>query len=151
MEELVAFVLKYWLEVLLSGIAAGGAYFIKRYIALTNEDRAKDRKEFQNQIHDDMTKTVEKVLTVSKEDDKVLQEEIDTLTTEVDSLRLGILSLQGRNFKDECRNLLQEGHVITIDEFEQLEEEHDVYNQLGGNHKGDQLFTLVAAKMEHNV
>lgn len=55
-------------------------------------------------------------------------------------LKEGILSLQGREFRDYCRELLKEDHIITTFEYETLVHEHQTYNSLGGNHRGDALF-----------
>jgi hypothetical protein len=61
-------------------------------------------------------------------------------------LKGGILSIQGRGFKDDCRKLLEDGHVITLNEFEALDAEHNIYKSLGGNSHGDALFDLVKVK-----
>lgn len=84
----------------------------------------------------------------SKEDDKILQDQITGVSKEMKSLKAGILSIQGREFKANCRRLLDENHEITLDEWEELDSDHEVYNGLGGNHKGDQLYELVKKKAE---
>lgn len=63
----------------------------------------------------------------------------------------GILSIQRRTFKQECRELLREGHEITLAEFEALQEEHNIYHSLGGNHDGDALFEMVKTKASNNL
>jgi hypothetical protein len=47
--------------------------------------------------------------------------------------------------------LLEEGHEITIEEFKDLDKDHDVYNALGGNHNGDHLYDLVKKKVENKL
>ena len=57
-----------------------------------------------------------------------------------------MLSVQGKQFKDECHLLLNDSHHITLDEYQNISNEHKVYNSLGGNHEGDELFRLVGVK-----
>lgn len=44
--------------------------------------------------------------------------------------------------------LLKEDHVITLQEFENITNEHRIYNTLKGNHEGDSLYSLVKVKYE---
>lgn len=66
-------------------------------------------------------------------------------------IKQGLLSLQGRDFREECYRLLKENHVITLEEYEQVESDHAAYNALGGNHNGDHLYELVKHKVEGNL
>lgn len=95
----------------------------------------------------------ENIITVMDERDKRLQAEDERLHNEIDGLKDdfkiikgGILSIQGRDFKADCRVLLQPEHIISLNEFEAIIEAHEVYKSLGGNHEGDALFTLVEQK-----
>jgi len=47
--------------------------------------------------------------------------------------------------------LLKPDHVINYKEYEQLVADHVVYNQLGGNHEGDALFSMVEAKYKNTI
>ena len=58
----------------------------------------------------------------------------------------GVLSIQGKDFKSDCRRLLNEEHRITTEEFEELEDEYEVYTGLGGNGRGAALFDAVKTK-----
>ena len=87
----------------------------------------------------------------SKADDEVLQKQISNLSNEMKSLKKGLLSIQGKEFKANCRKLLEDGHEITLDEWEEIDADHEAYNGLGGNHKGDQLYGLVKKKEEKNI
>lgn len=84
----------------------------------------------------------------SKSDDAVLEKEISALEKNITALTAGVLSMQGKEFRNNCRKLLAEDHVITLDEWEELDKDHTAYNGLGGNHKGDHLFSLVKKKVE---
>ena len=85
----------------------------------------------------------------SKEDDAVLQGQITQMSNELDALRAGMLSMQGKEFRSECKKLLAEDHEITLEEYQQCIEDHDAYNGLKGNHNGDSLFALVVQKAKH--
>lgn len=61
-------------------------------------------------------------------------------------LQAGVLRVAGRWFIGDCQNLLEPDHVITQDEFEDIMDYHTTYNNLGGNHKGDEYFNLVSEK-----
>ena len=73
------------------------------------------------------------------------------LHSEIDNVRDGMLSMQGRNFKNDCHKLLKKDHVIDVKEYEQLLADHIVYNKLGGNHEGDALFSMVEAKYKNTI
>lgn len=81
-----------------------------------------------------------------KEEDQKIHQEINGLKDDFKIMKGGILSIQGRDFKADCRALLQPDHIITLNEYEAIIEEHDVYKSLGGNHEGDALFNMVEQK-----
>lgn len=97
----------------------------------------------------------ESIITIINERDQRYQEEDNRLHNELNELRDdfkimkgGILSIQGRDFKADCRVLLQKDHTITLNEYEAILEAHSVYKSLGGNHEGDALFSMVKAKYQ---
>jgi len=47
--------------------------------------------------------------------------------------------------------LLKTEHEITVDEWMYLNEEHDIYNSLKGNHEGDLLFQDVNIKYHNQL
>lgn len=102
--------------------------------------------------YDEINTKVDKALEVgreeSKSDDAVLEKEISALEKNITALTAGVLSMQGKEFRNNCRKLLAEDHVITLDEWEELDKDHMAYNGMGGNHKGDHLFSLVKKKVE---
>lgn len=69
----------------------------------------------------------------------------------IDTIRNGVLSIEGAYFKQECRKMLAPEHVITAHEYEMLVIEHGTYNSLGGNHEGDSLFHLVETKYQDQL
>ena len=86
------------------------------------------------------------LIDIIKEYDEKSYEEDQRIHEEIDVIKDGMLSIQGRAFKKECKKYLQENYVISVYEYENLLVEHEVYNKLGGNHEGDGLFNMVVAK-----
>ena len=91
------------------------------------------------------------LLNVVKESEERSLAEDKIIHSEIDVIKSGMLSLEGRTFKEDCRKLLQDDHRITLAEFEAISAEHIVYNNLGGNHEGDCLFSMVVAKYQNNL
>lgn len=87
----------------------------------------------------------------SIEGDNHLKKEIAEFKKSFDVTKKGILSVQGRSFKADCRKLLEPGHVISLNEFETITMDHNVYNSLGGNHEGDGLYDLVQTKYNNGL
>lgn len=101
-----------------------------------------------DKINTKVDKALEAGREESKSDDAVLEKEISELEKKITALIAGILSIQGKEFRNNCRKLLAEDHIITLEEWEELDKDHMAYNGLGGNHKGDHLFSLVKKKVE---
>ena len=155
-ETIGSIVLKYWVEFLLAGVVGIVGFFGKRYLKLEKEERKREQTDFfeklAKNIQQEITTEVSKAMIAgrdeSKADDEVLQKQISSLSNEMKSLKKGLLSIQGKEFRANCRKLLEEGHEITLDEWEEIDADHEAYNGLGGNHKGDQLYALVKKKAE---
>lgn len=181
LETIGSIVLKYWVELILGLIVAGGGFLIKRYLRLEKEERQREQREYfdkmleriqtknqnvlkslekehdtmnqnsedkYNEINTKVDKALEAGREESKADDAVLEKEITAIEKNIAALTAGVLSMQGKEFRNNCRKLLAEDHVITLDEWEELDKDHMAYNGLGGNHKGDHLFSLVKKKVE---
>ena len=101
-----------------------------------------------NEINTKVDKALEAGREESKADDAILEKEISAMKKNITALTAGVLSMQGKEFINNCRKLLAEDHIITLDEWEELDIDHTAYNGLGGNHKGDHLFSLVKKKVE---
>lgn len=138
------FILKYWIEFLFTGILTAFGFMFKHYFSLIQKEFKKEREEFRKTIIEETNTKIDAVKTSHKT-------EIDALINETQYLKRGLLSVQGKLFREECYRLLEEGHVITLDEYEQLEDDHDAYNALGGNHNGDMLFGLATIKFEDQL
>lgn len=156
------FIIKYWVEFALGIIATGLGVACKRILNLYKKEKEHEKTEEKNQLLEEMKDMmtscqldlINKILpheVALKEEDKKLNQDITHLNENVDILKGGMLSLQGREFKQDCRELLKEDHVITLIEYETIVDEHKVYNSLGGNHRGDALFAAVQQKYNNSL
>jgi hypothetical protein len=134
---MLEFVLKYWIEFLFGGVIAIGSYMIKRTLKSFRQERADEKEAFLEGIKDEIRAEFER----SNKKETELAEEIKVL-------KAGLLSIQGRTFKSNCRRLLDPDHDISLEEYEEITKDHEAYNSLGGNHNGDQLYQLVRKKVE---
>lgn len=108
-------------------------------------------EEHKQQIKADMNACSSDMMKILKEQTEALKATDEAIHSEIDSLRGGMLSIQGRNFKNDCHKLLKADHVIDLKEYEQLLADHIAYNKLGGNHEGDALFSMVEAKYKNTI
>ena len=134
---MLEFIIKYWIEFLFGGVIAIGSFIIKRTLKSFRLERAQEKDTFLQGIK-------EQISAEFKRSEKKENE----LAAEIKILKTGLLSIQGRAFKNNCERLLDPAHEITLDEYEELTKDHDAYNSLGGNHTGDELFKLVRKKVE---
>lgn len=151
MEQIGSLILAHIVDIVFAIIIAGFGFFFKRYIELEQKHHAEEQVKFYSKLQEDISKQLEDSKKESKKDDAELQGQINIVKDEMTHLKKGLLSVQGKEFKAECRRVLDENHILTLDEFEQLEEDHAAYNGLGGNHKGDSLFELVKKKAESTL
>ena len=123
----------YWLEVLfglvLGLIAWGGKKLIHFYV----EEMKRLLKATEDNIW----------AKVKEKDEKQDQK--------MNELLAGLLSIQGRAFKEKCRELLEVEHLITVTELENITKDHEAYKGLGGNHEGDTLFNLILEKAKKDI
>lgn len=134
---MLEFIIKYWLNFLLTSIVGGLGFLCRKFWTLYQAEKLERETERDKKLCQDLKATV-------SAGDKALQDQIDIL-------KKGILSIQGKAFKHECRELLKEDHEITLEEFEALQEDHNIYNSLGGNHDGDALFKMIEGKTALNL
>ena len=153
------FIVKYWLQFFLGLLASGltivASYFYKLYKKekQATKNEAEDRliKEVKELINDNkksIIKLVRDEEIASANADAQMESQMTKIQSDLAVLTEGMLSIQGKQFKDECRALLKEEHVITLQEFENITNEHRIYNTLKGNHEGDSLYSLVKVKYE---
>ena len=152
---MIQFIAQYWLEVVFGLIVAGLGLAIKKLWTLYKGERDKDIKaeiegllSEMNKKDDDLRKEIQQVHEASLEHDNTILAKIDDLTKYIETLKGGVLSIQGSHFRKKCIELLKEDRQVALDEFDQLERDHIIYNSLGGNHRGDELFKLVQTKVQ---
>lgn len=171
---MLEFIAQYWLEFVLGIVAAGliglTKYFwglFKKHIkeTLTNEISA-----MTNTIQKSMEENDKKLgLQINKLDKKItdleqkatqtatiekgLDDRLDKLEEGLTILKDGVLSIQKQQFMDECKALINQESPIEFEQYEKITKEHQVYNALGGNHDGDELYKLVfnkySGQLEH--
>ena len=130
---MIDFIAKYWLQCLFTLFTAGATALIKFSLS---------------QMKKSLLAQKEELLRRAKEDSDKRDMELDK---QMNCLQAGILTLMSQEFYAKCRALLEENHNISLDEYEAIEKEHVIYNNLGGNHKGDTLFDLVQKKYENSL
>lgn len=102
-------------------------------------------------MKEQMTECYSNLINVVNESNEKSMAEDVKIHAEIDAIKGGMLSVQGRAFKSECRRLLEDSHTITLNEYESILQEHITYNNLGGNHEGDGLFSMVQAKYKNQL
>lgn len=108
-------------------------------------DKQYDKTQEQmNQCYNKLDTKISEFIDESREEDKKVNEEIS-------SMRGDVLTIEGAYFRNECRKLLREDHVITNAEFNIITVQHTAYNNLGGNHEGDALYEMVKAKHQKHL
>ena len=108
-------------------------------------------KEHAEQMEKDMTECSQNLLKIVENDRHERIEADERIEGAITNMQDGMLAIQGRNFKNDCHKLLKPDHVIFYKEYEQLVSDHTVYNKLGGNHEGDELFEMVKAKYKNTI
>lgn len=135
---MIEFIVKYWLEFLFGLIIALFAFFRKTL-----------KKMFQDYVQKQCQTEVEKTSQSIVSSLEELREENKQQNKEIQEIHNGILSLQGISFRAYCKRLLEEDHEITLEEFENCQDEYQTYHGLGGNGKGTALFNLVCEKAKY--
>ena len=140
------FIVTYWLEFLFGLIAATVTFLIKQYYSLQKKVHSQQRDNFEEEIIEAINNSLKKEQEKTNKEIASVKEEILKVHKSTDILKTGLLNVQRKNFMEFCYLLLEPDHIITKEEYEDIEEDHDVYNALDGNHKGDELFRVVSEK-----
>ena len=150
--EVLEWIAKYWINWLCVLVASGITFFAKHYVKLQKQHMEQKWAEKEKNMCGNIICTLEEKIGAveiqSKDEDIKLHEELDHVHSDLNTINSGILSIQGKQFKDFCRELLEKGHYITVDEYEEFEAEYEVYKGLGGNHRGDALHDRVVDKVQ---
>lgn len=140
MDGVIIFLGQHVFELILTGIGAVLTWLIKRYLTLEKMRAEAERKEFKENLLEEIAG-----------EDSEIDERLDSAETQMAVMCTGLLSLQGKLYREFCEKLLEKNHEITIEEFEQEEEDYHAYKALGGNHRGDSLHQAVVQKFNKNT
>lgn len=147
--------INYWLQWIFGIVAAGIGIWAKHYIKLEKESVNRTKAERMKEVRAEIVKELEEKINTLEEksdvNDKEIRKNIDCLHSAIENINTGLLSVQGKNFRDTCVMLLRADHIITIEEYEQFEEDHVAYKALKGNHKGDALYDRVVEKFNEQI
>lgn len=163
------FILKYWVEVLFGIVVTGGGFLLKHHFKLFKESLDHKMEECDDKFLEKMTKvltasnktiqdSIDKLRSDTKDDiDGVyvelvdLKDDIKDVRKDVESIRRGVLDVQGPQFKAKCKEVLQDSHQITVDEWLALKKEYEIYTGMGGNSDGSELYKLVHEKYSKHL
>ena len=148
-------IVKYWVEWLCGLVALAVTFGAKHYIKLQKQSIEKQREEHDEALKEESIKTLEKEIQeeVNKSDraDAQVKADIEVMQSQLENLSTGLLSIQGKQFRENCLYLLDTEHTITFPEYEQFEEDYVAYKALGGNHRGDALHDRVVEKFNAQI
>ena len=149
------FIVKYWVQFLFGLAAACFTFIIKQYYKMKDTIKEQNLKEMKENMCTEMKNAVYTRIAEEHEQsakaDIEIKADLEIVHNGMENLTKGVLSLQGKEFKNECRRLLEPDHEITVEEYETLVDEHETYNGLGGNHRGDALFKSVMKKWNRQL
>lgn len=162
-------IVRYWVEVLFGLVAAGLGVVAKKFWSLYQNEKKRQKELDVSKCYQAVKRDIDNVLIEVKAKDREVDDRIervhqDSITHDdairddikgvvdyIETLKTGVLSVQGSHFRQQCKEILDSGREIGVDEFEQLELDHNVYNSLGGNHLGDALFAAVEVKFKAQI
>ena len=152
---MIDFIAKYWLQTLFGIVVGVFSYFIKHYRSLWKESQENQKNKFWDEVKLEL-KADSKALLQEKEalltlEDKKLEEAVTKVTESNNALLKAVLGVQRKQFVTDCRFLLEKNNEITFEEFEDLQEEYEIYKSLGGNGPGHNLFELVKDKYSAQI
>ena len=144
------FILKYWVEVVFGLIVSGLSFACRRYWKLWREEQQHQKTEEQKAFYDGIIEKIDERFEetnnrITALDNKV-EKNVQSSDAQQKILREGLLSVQGNNFKRQCKALLEPTHKISETEWLQHQIDFEAYERLGGNDDGHDLHNAVAHK-----
>lgn len=140
----------YWIEWICGIFALVLTLGVKHYVKLQRRDWARQVEEVKKEAQQEVVTKLEEEITAVREEsrtaDQKISAELECLSLSQENITAGLLSMQGKQFRETCMFLLQPDHIITFDEYEQFEQDYLAYKALGGNHYGDQLHARVVER-----
>lgn len=123
------FVIKYWITFIFGLIAAGLGILAKHYQHLLKKEKDSIKQEEQDAIKTEMKQYV---------DDKFKE-----ILESHEKLYKAVLDVQSKQFQRDCYSYLKMSRDITLEEFDSLYRNYEIYKSLGGNGIGTMLFEKV--------
>lgn len=136
------FIAEYWLSFAFGAIIAGITFFFKRFLVMFQEKQEREQNDFYNKLH-------EEILGKRKESQAEHIQARSQVEEEIAKIKEGLLSVQGKMFREQCYILLDKDHNIEVEEYKQFEKDYNSYKLLGGNHLGDMLHDRVVTKFDN--
>ena len=144
------FILKYWVEVVFGLIVSGLSFACRRYWKLWRAEqqyqKTEEQKAFYNGILEKIDERFEETNNRITALDNKVEKNVQTSNAQQEILKEGLLSVQGNNFKRQCKALLEPTHKISETEWLQHQIDFEAYERLGGNDDGHDLHNAVAHK-----
>ena len=166
---MVEFILKYWVEVLFGIVVTGGGFLLRHHFKLFKESIDHKMENHDDKLLDKVAKllaasnktiqdSIDKLRSDTKDDsDGVyvelvdLKDDIKNVCKDVESIRRGVLDIQGPQFKAKCKEVLQDSHQMTVEEWRALKKEYEIYTGMGGNSDGSERYNLVHEKYSKHL
>ena len=147
---MIDFIAKYWLEVFFSLIIAVLSGFVKHYYQLWKKEQESQKNEFWSNTKEELKQynreLLEQKQSLLSSEDARLQEAIKIVKESNENLLRAVLEVQKKQFKTDCKYFLENANNISFEEFENLQDEYEIYKSLGGNGPGHTLFDLIQEK-----
>lgn len=139
---------------IISALILGLSWFLKKsfngLLEKHREEKENGRKEFKKELMNSLNGTVIELKNDFDSQIQEIREENKNQNETLKKINNGLLSVQGKTFREECTKLLSQDHgVITVEEMTQCTEDHLSYNAMGGNDTGDELYRLVTTKFNN--
>ena len=108
--------------------------------------KTEEQKAFYNGILEKIDERFEETNNRITALDYKVEKNVQTSNAQQEILKEGLLSVQGNNFKRQCKALLEPTHKISETEWLQHQIDFEAYERLGGNDDGHDLHNAVAHK-----
>lgn len=140
------FILTYGGTILASITSAAIIGLMKWFISNQKRQQKIRDEELIRLMNENIDRAVASEQKRAIQEDKTIQASLEIAEAKLENLTRGLLSIQGKQFRADCRELLEPEHQLTQEEFLEISADHEAYNALGGNHTGDMLFDAVRKK-----
>lgn len=132
-------IVKYWVQWLFGLIIAALSGICRKLWVLYKNTKKQQKTEEHDEIRQEIKKSFAALREEMKNKDLEMQQEVQVIKD-------GVLNMQSKQFMASCHDFIERDHPITLKEFEDLQNDHRIYNSLGGNHDGDELYRIAYEK-----